>query len=257
LLEISRRIGSQLPERWRRVDEDSADDGSYGRAVEWQLAADHLVQHDAKRELIAAVVEVIARELFGRHVMRRADDHAGPGLRCEWSGCFLPLGRREGLREAEVENLDQLVAGDHDVRRLDVTVDDSGGMRFGQSVGDLRRKANDAVDRHRTVGDDVAQRPPVDELHRDVRRAVLLGNVVNRDDVRVVERRGRACLTLEACESTGVAGELRRKHFDGDVTPQLHMARAMYLAHAPRTDRAEDLVRTEPRSRNEYHAPPS
>jgi hypothetical protein len=65
LLEIGRCIGTELLERWRRVDEDSADDRSDRRAVEGQLAADHLIQHDAKRELIGAVVEVIARQLLG------------------------------------------------------------------------------------------------------------------------------------------------------------------------------------------------
>ena len=43
------------------------------------LARDHLVQHDAEREDVAARVELVAEDLLGGHVRGRADAGAGLG----------------------------------------------------------------------------------------------------------------------------------------------------------------------------------
>ena len=44
----------------------------------------------------------------------------------------------------------------------------------------------------------------------------MLVDVVNRADVRVVERRGRSRLAAEAFERVGFRGELVGQQFDGD-----------------------------------------
>ena len=77
-------------------------------------AHQHLGQHDADREQIAAPVEHAAGHLLGRHVAVLALERAGLGLR-------LALLR---VRDAEVAQLHVAALGNEDVRRRDVAVDD-------------------------------------------------------------------------------------------------------------------------------------
>ena len=48
----------------------------------------------------------------------------------------------------------------------------------------------------------------------------LGADVVDREDVRMVQRRGRACFLLEAAQPIGIGRERRRQHLDRDVTPE-------------------------------------
>ena len=78
-------------------------------------------------------------------------------------------------------------------------MDDAGGVRLGEALGGLDGDVEELLRRQRLArGDELAQRLALDELHGDVDRAVGLADVVDREDVRVVQRRGRARLLLEA-----------------------------------------------------------
>lgn len=59
------------------------------------------------------------------------------------------------------------------------------------------------------VVEHVAQRPPLEQLRHCVADAILVAEVVNREDVRVRERRDRTRLALEARDAIGVAAEDR------------------------------------------------
>ena len=106
------------------------------------LARDHLEQHDADRVDVGARVDRPAADrLLGRHVVRRADDDVG--LR----GVAADVAAQ--AREAEVEDADviagaQLLA-DHDVRRLDVAVDDALRVRVREPGRDLARQPERAL----------------------------------------------------------------------------------------------------------------
>ena len=58
-----------------------------------------------------------------------------------------------------------------------------------------------------TVGHELLQRVPVDQLHRDVGRALPLGAVEDADDVRVRESRRGLGLAAEALTELRVVGE--------------------------------------------------
>src|SRR5439155_343647 len=77
------------------------------------------------------------------------------------------------LCEAEVEDLDQIAARwivEHDhVVVLEVAMDDAECVRGIERVTDLDADARGACECERAlVDEDVAQRPPADQLHRDV-----------------------------------------------------------------------------------------
>ncbi len=70
-------------------------------------------------------------------------------------------------RQAEVEDLGPALGRDHHVLRLEVAVDDALGVGGGEAVGDLARERERVPDRQRARGEDLAQRLPLDPLHRD------------------------------------------------------------------------------------------
>ena len=213
-----------------------ADDGRQGlglrSALEGALARRHLVEDRAHRELVGAVVERAAAGLLRRHVPDGPHHRAGlRGLRGRGVGDLVRL-LLEELGEAEVEDLEGPVLRDHHVFGLEVPVDDPGRVRLGEAVRELVAQVEQPPRRQGSGAEDLAQRPAVDELHRDVDGVSLSPDVVDRDDVRMVERRGRARLLLEALLAVRVGRELRRQHLDGDLAPQTRVARPVHLSHA-------------------------
>ena len=69
------------------------------------------------------------------------------------------------LREAEIEDLDEAVAGDHDVFRFEVPVNDARGMCLREPVGDLRGDRKQLARRERTGIEQVPKRLPLHQLH--------------------------------------------------------------------------------------------
>ena len=107
-----------------------------------------LVEHHAEREDVAARVERLARGLLRRHVGDRADDHAGPRVRADHAR--VSRRRRAGfeqLGQAEVGELGVAVLRDEDVVGLDVAVQDAGGVRGRQAVGDADEQVDDLAPR--------------------------------------------------------------------------------------------------------------
>ena len=141
-----------------------------------------------------------AQRLLGRHVGRRPD--RGPGRR--------QLGRRQRLarrlRDPEVRDLDRAVERDHHVLGLEVAVHDPVLVRMGEPGQHAPRAHRRccARSRPRTSGRSDAA---LEVLHRDVRRAVALEEVVHGDDVRVVSpatsrdsrRKRRVAASSEPC----------------------------------------------------------
>src|ERR1700757_4739124 len=84
-------------------------------AVEWELSGEHLIEGDADGIDVGAGVDWLPGDLLGRHIVHGPEDDAGSGeLRAEF-----------GKGQPEVEQLYLIVGGDHDVRRLDVAMNDS------------------------------------------------------------------------------------------------------------------------------------
>ena len=152
--------------------------------------------------------------------------------------------RLDELGQPEVEDLDEAVARDHQVLGLEVAVNDAGSVRLGRPSAICT-----AISRRRFVGTGSPEATssrrvfPLDELHRDVRDSVRLADVVDGQDVRMVERRGRARLLLEALTAAGVGGQGLGQHLDRDLAPEPRVPRPIHLAHAAGAERREDLVR--------------
>lgn len=120
--------------------EDGGSDAELTPAVEGAMAGEHFVEHGAEREDVAAAVEFLAFNLFGRHVLKSADDGAFLG-----DGILLGRGSGErgesglgsaGLGEAEVEKFCAGL-GEHDVGRFDIAMNDAAAVGFVEGVGEF------------------------------------------------------------------------------------------------------------------------
>ena len=123
----------------------------------------------------------------------------GGGRCCRRIGVGVTAAKqRRDLRQSEVENLGGPSPGDEDVGGLDVAMDDAFGMRRIEGVRDLDPEANDLFDIDRPLGDAVLECRAFEILHDDAGAAVLLADVMNGADVRMVQRGSRARLSLES-----------------------------------------------------------
>src|SRR5262249_4243322 len=144
-------------------------------------------------------------------------------------------------------------ARDEDVLGLQVAVHDSLLVRGAEAVSDLRRPLDRLTRCDRSTLDLVAERLSVEELHDRERAAVFAAEIVDRENVRVGERRDRARLALEAVERVGVGGDTLGEDLDRDVALQLRVSGAPDFAHAARAERREDLVGAETGARGQTH----
>ena len=81
-----------------------------------------------------------------------------------------------------------------------------------------------------------------DELHGDERMSVDFTEVVDRDDVRVLQRPGRLCLAKEPRAQVLVARDGVAHHFDRDRAVEHRVDAAIDDAHRAFADLADDLV---------------
>ena len=173
-------------------------------------SAEHFVEQDAERVEIGALIEALAEQLFGGHVVDRAGRvmRLGDGQR---AGRIEP---REMFREAEVEDLHDAVVGHEDVGRLDVAVHDEARVRALQAFGHLHGDVEDARRLALSAREPPLHRLALEQLHDDERAAAVVADVEDAADGGVAERRGRARLALEAQDGDEVVADLRRQHLD-------------------------------------------
>ena len=78
--EVGRQIAAQFGDERRRVAQDRRRQFGRRRTREGTFTAGHLVEKDAEREDVAAVIHGPARDLLRRHVGRRTHHHAMFGV---------------------------------------------------------------------------------------------------------------------------------------------------------------------------------
>lgn len=158
---------------------------------------------------------------------RLAAQHLGGGVqhaRGHPASAVRPgLPQRPG--QAEVRELRRAVPGNQNVLRLDVAVQDSGGVRGLQRAGDRDAGGDDGAPRRGGAGGDpVGEGPAILVRHQDVRVARRgVTSLVHRDDVRMAgqpahrpqlpleaQPRGASTRTRRTSASTGVARSTSR-----------------------------------------------
>ncbi len=182
----------------------------------------------------------VAAQLLGSRVLRREN----PGLRA-FSGV---LGQ---LADAEIDQFYLAVMRDHDVRRLDVAMQDQVAVRVADRRANLQQQAHDLARSQRVL---LAVRTNVtafDQLGDQIRRAIP-GNaaIEQHRDVGMVHASEQLLLALEAFGATGGQHQQREKFqravlLEGDIIAlgqeyRGHAASAQLAKQGPVADQPAD-----------------
>src|SRR5438552_873256 len=146
------------------------------------------------------------------------------------------------LGQPEVQNLGVLPVDDKDIRRLNVTVNDTLGMCCVESVGDLNSKCEHRLQLHRTVADHVLQRCAIQEFHGDERLSILLADVVNRANVGMIQSGRGASLTAKAFERLRITGQFFRQKLQSYKTTQTGVFGLINDTHPAAAELLDDAV---------------
>ncbi len=124
-------------------------------------------------------------------------------------------------------------------------------VRGFERVGDLPGEAERGLDVEtmRRPGEPGGQGLALDQFEDERRLARAAGDAVDGSDVRVIQRGEQPRLALETGEAIDVRGQLGRQHLERDIAPQLHIARAIHLAHAALADQRPDVEGSQARAR--------
>jgi len=135
-----------------------------------------------------------------------------------------------------------VTGGEDDVARLEITVNDPTSMGGGQCVGNVNRERKRAPEWHWPAVDTGGQRLAFQVLHDQEVHAVVVADVIQRADVRVVESGDRVRFALEACAQLRVCRQGPQQQFDRNGAVETCISRTIHLTHAARSDDRVDPV---------------
>ena len=143
-------------------------------------------------------------------------------------------------------------------------MDDARAMRRVERVADLdrdpQRLAGGSGPARQTLGQrlafEILQHQKANRVTSEAGsgRGPALADVVERADVRMIERRDRARFALEAVAELRIGRELRRQNFDRDRAIEARVARPIDFAHAARANERDDFIDAKLRSSRQGHA---
>ena len=117
-------------------------------------------------------------------------------------------------------------------------------VRVVEGSSDLFEDPDDLFQVH-WLANPVRKSSPLDQLEHEVGRAVLVAEVEDLDDVRVLQARHRARLLLESLAVFRVLGEEIGQDLDRHVAVEGGVVRAVDGCHAAAADALHDPVRAE------------
>ncbi len=196
-------------------------------------ARDRFDEDDREGVQIGAAVERRARRLLGRRVSSGAHHgtrRLGPTRLCERA------------RQTEVGHPQDPVLVEEQVRRLDVAVHQPTHVRVFERCGDLTADMDGLSRSQRFAGVEESAEAAAPQQLEHHEGHLVIAPVVDRHDVRVVQRSGDLRLGAEASEEADVVGERGVEHFDRDPAPQPDVVRHVDATARARADRREHAV---------------
>ena len=149
---------------------------------------------------------------------------------------------RRHLRQTEVEDLCLAALGDEEIRGFEIAVDDARTVRRIERIRDLLAERGDLLDGERLPLDRMLDRLSPQSLHHQEGLAFVHADVVDRADVRMIQRRRRARLTLEAIERMGAPAGFFRQELDRHPAAELGVLRLVDHTHPTAAELRHDGV---------------
>ena len=209
---------------------------------ERHLPGKHVIEGAAEGIDVAANIRssAVAR-LLGSDVVHRADGSAGAR--------HLAVDVIHAPRQTEIGKLDEGLAvflGQDKVRRLDVAMDNALPVRHGQRAGRLDHELARFLGVKADLLVDVLMKILArDVLHGQVVQAVVLADLIERDDVLVEEFGGIFGYLREAFDHLGLVGQVGGQDLESDLAAEIEMACPENRPHAAGADALEKLVRAD------------
>ena len=224
-----RLLGDHLPLRLR------------GRlSPERRPPGEHLVEDGAERVDVRGGPDRsrLADHLLGGHVAGRAHPSTAQGQ-----------GRLsvEVPRQPEIGDLGRAVGGEQDVGRLQIAVHDPALVGRLHGLGQRGQQRGRLAGRLRRARQGLGQAAPLDELHGEVRPALVVAHVVDLDDVRVPQARHRLRFALEPRPLVRPGVGAGEQHLEGDEAVEPQVPGLVDDAHAPAAEQGLHLIAGDPR----------
>ena len=198
------------------------------------LPGEQLIEHRPHGKHVAPTIDRLSSDLLRGHVVQRSDQEAG--LR------EASVGHRS--RDPEVQNLEHLIAVDHQIGRFDITVNHATRVRVREAFAEAFDELQLTHRRHRSVAADyLTERLPVDVLHRDEGQALVFSDVEDGNDVAVSQIGGRSRFSREACPQVFVVR--LSEQLDGNLSLEVRVDCEIYRAHPAARDEFADQVSTD------------
>jgi hypothetical protein len=239
--------------------EHRVDELHHRRRRERSAPVDGLEQRDAVAELIGARVHLRGSMLLGCHVRRRPEHgarlrHARAQLRARRRRVLLGrivIGMVPTHREPEVEHHDalgRLRLAHHHVVRLEVAVDEPGGVRRSEAPPDVEECSSDLRPAALRLLEPARERDAVDELHRDVDLALERADLVHRDDVgmRHLGHRLRLANEPRLHLARAIAVRVGAQQLERHLAIELWIVRRIDDAHAAAAEPAQQHEAIDP-----------
>ena len=139
---------------------------------------------------------------------------------------------------------------DEDVRRLDVAMNNPGGMSDIQALDELRAQFQDFV----AFEAPLFQKSrfeclSLDQFHHDEGLTRVFADFVNRTDVGMIQRGGGAGLPFESRNADWIVAKRVRENLDRHLASQFLVLRPIHLSHATFSQGRDDFIVSERRAR--------
>src|SRR5690606_30048323 len=134
-------------------------------------------------------------------------------------------------------------------------MDDAGVMRSNTCICGLLNYAKDPRQRERLVLYVFAKLAALNELVREIAAVLILADLIDRNDVRMIQRRDRLGFLAETASAIGVECKLRREKLYCYVAVEFAVKGGIDLAHATLADLGADLITPELSALIHYSAP--
>jgi hypothetical protein len=112
--------------------------------------------------------------------------------------------------QAKIENFGVSTRTDENIGRLNVSVNDAGGVSGVERIGDFNGEREESLCAKDTLCNAIPQSCSLQEFHGDKRLAVLLTDVIDRADVRMVECGGSLGLSTKSRQGLGIRSDVFR-----------------------------------------------
>src|SRR5579883_2903075 len=127
------------------------------------------------------------------------------------------------LCKSKIEDLGLATLGDEYVAGLQVAMDDPLGVRRVKGICQLKSEFHDLILRKRSGSQQVHQSAAVQELHREEGTPLIVANVIDSANGRMIQKGSGTCFTSEALQSNRVLCEVFGKELQGDAAAKAHV----------------------------------